>query len=378
MGFVKTDKDPYSKAHLRQIKKTSLKSVTPLGHVFDHYQSEMKSANLFKGMMKDYLQSQDETMAKDIYDIIEIYKTLFRNLELVIQEELNRNTINHREALDVLCAFSISGEATNILLERIFEIIYPSLQERKYTKHDLELIINHFPQEFWQNSLEHGGKRDSFNYMISELLKGEITGADTRELLSFFQAFSRSENFPRELMNKILNEFATLLESNKLDKKQLLEFVEIYTIMIQENGSISSELDSSLLFSIISKNILNNYKSQNFEVSFQQLAMLYWGYMVWGIYPQDSSEVFALEEILNEKLALYIAKYKRFSEAERYTGSEQELEFDENDAKTIIYYYETCESNGFGKNNKQIIKTLQSIIKKYDDRPEKERKWFVW
>ena len=76
-------------------------------------------------------------------------------------------------------------------------------------------------------------------------------------------------------------------------------------------------------------------------------------------------------------LAEYIAKHKPLTEAEMYDGLKQELEFDEKDIDAIRFYYDKYKDQGWLTNYSKIIKLIDSIKKKYDDRPEGERKWFV-
>ncbi|CAI2364914.1 unnamed protein product [Moneuplotes crassus] len=378
IGYVSENKDPLSKAHLRVIKQQSLVATSPIGHAFDHVNDNIRGTYL-RSLVTDFVKTEEETMRKDIYDVLEIYKTLFRNLELVIHEELNRNNVSIRETLDILCAFSISGEASNVLLERIFEMIYPNLYQGKFNKHDLELIINHFPQDFWENSFEHSSKMNSFNGMIAEKLEEEVEGSSNRELLSFFQAFSNLKNFPKALLNKLLNRFVKMIEHNQMTKQELMNFLEIYAIMLQTDPLKAKELDSELLFAIVSKNIEDNFLKKKFKFSLQEIAVLYWIYATCEIYPGTSEgAVKSLENILNPMLDLFIEKYKHLSEEEKYDGIKQEMDLNDKDADLIIFYYKKCQENGIGENASTIIKTIESIKKKYDDRPENERKWFVF
>lgn len=151
--------------------------------------------------------------------------------------------------------------------------------------------------------------------------------------------------------------------------------------MLKDNTNNSLELDSGLLMTIVSKYLGRNYKDRNLEFTFHEVAELYWIFSVCEIYPTDpNSEILKpLETILNDLLALLIIKHKPLSEVERFDGHEQEMEFREEDADVVIFYYENLEQvGGSHHNHKQIINTIESIRKKYDDRPENERKWFVF
>jgi hypothetical protein len=85
-----------------------------------------------------------------------------------------------------------------------------------------------------------------------------------------------------------------------------------------------------------------------------------------------------LENILNGVLAEYIGKYKNLNESEKYDGMKQEIDFEEKDADAIIFYYEKFGGLETLSNGKQVISSLKSLKTKYDDRPENERKWFVF
>jgi hypothetical protein len=206
--------------------------------------------------------------------------SLFKNIELIVHEELNRKQVTHREVLDVMVAFSISGEGTNVLLERIFEIIYPNLVDGEYDRHDLELIISHFPQEFWKDSSIHHGKQKNFNETIANLLLKEIDKSSSRELLSFFQAFSLAPKFPKDLLNRLLNRFATLIEANRLSNIEFMNFIELYALMVKSSsdGSSSAEVDSVLLFKIASEYLDKNYSSGTMKFDLREVAELYWIY----------------------------------------------------------------------------------------------------
>ena len=141
-GYVSKDQDFLSQKHLEKIKNNLDQFATPVGHAINYIEKGLKR-NYLRDILIDYTESMDKTMSKSIYDIIERYRILFINLELFVQEHLNRKNIDHREAIDVLVSFSIAGEGSNLLYERIAEQIEPALKESKYTLHDIELIVNY-------------------------------------------------------------------------------------------------------------------------------------------------------------------------------------------------------------------------------------------
>jgi hypothetical protein len=349
----------------------------PITHVIDHMKEGLK-LNYLRDLIKDYNPGQDDVLRKDIYDVIEVYKTLFRNIEMVIHEELNRGSIDHREILDVLIGFSIAGEATDVLLERILEVIYPNLKEGKYTLHDLELIINHFPQELWVNSPNHKAKATEFNQTIADIILKEVDKFSNRELISFFQAFSNTPRIPRNLLNKMLNRFTNLAKNDSLLKKEFLDFLEIYAIMVKGDPEYLETVNSGLLLSVASEYISKRHKDGSISFDFHDLTELFWIYDACRMLenPAWDSIVAPLEILLNDLLAELVAKYKPLTDREIYEGGRQEMEFDEEDAEAIIHYYETYD-HGALSNQRQVIKTLKSIWKKYDEKPEREKKWFV-
>ncbi|CAI2365135.1 unnamed protein product [Moneuplotes crassus] len=378
MEFGESSTGSPHKAGINKSKGQYFKDSSPIAQMFDHLKDNM-NGTYFKGMLRDYAKGDDNSSKKDIYDVLEIYKTVYKNIELVLHEELDRGSIDSKEILIVLKCFSIAEEGSEVLYERIFEMIYPNLSERKYNKHDLEIILNYFPQDFWSNSMTHSSKMNSFNGLIAESLNGEIDNSSNKELLSFFRAFSSSTNFPPKILNKLLNKFVSLIENSQVNQKELMGFLEIYAMMIQDNPQKSVELNSKLLFSIVSKNIEENYLSNTYDFSFQELAVLYWVYATCEIFPGSSTDaVRTLEKVLNNNMALLITKYKPLSDSDKDSGSGQELEFDENDANAIIYYYEKCQELGTWENAETIIQAIGSIKKKYDDRPDNDGKWFVF
>jgi len=378
-GYITKEEDPISKAHLAQIKKNAFKSATPITQISDHMKEGLK-LNYLKGLIMDYNPGEDEVTSKSIYDILEIYKTLFKNIELVIHEEMNRKNVDEREVLDILVGFSISGEATNVLLERIIEIIYPNLQSGKYTLHDLELIINYFPQELWAESPLHKEKANKFNLMISSIILQEIDKFSNRELLSFFQAFSNSFVFPPKLLNKLLNSLVGKIRQEELTKKEFMDFLEIYALLVSGDHSSAKSIDSHLLMTFASEYIQKKHSKGELNLNFQQVVQLYWVYEQGGILedPTCKKIIKPLEDILNDTLAQLIAKHQPLSEQNIYEGDTQEMELDERDADTMLHYYQTFGQEGSLSNANQVIKTIKSLLKKYDDRPEKERKWFVF
>lgn len=149
----------------------------------------------------------------------------------------------------------------------------------KYDRHDLELIISHFPQDFWRDSSLHSGKQKNFNETIAKLLLEEIENSSTRELLSFFQAFSLTPKFPKELLNRLLNRFATLIESNKLTSGEFMNFIELYALMIKNSNKDSNvEIDSSLIIQISSQYLNKNYSEGLMKFDLREVAELYWIY----------------------------------------------------------------------------------------------------
>ena len=338
-GYVTSNKDFISDKHKKFIRKTKEKVGNPFELAFDWAKDGMKKSYL-KNALKDMSITTQEAHQKDIYDVLEIYNTLFRNLELVVQEELNRNNINHREAIDILVSFSISGECTNILLERVLEIILPRLKESKYTRYDLELIINYFPQTFWMNSRLHNDKQDYFNNTIASIVLKEVDDFSNHELLSFFQAYSQAEKFPPELLNKMLNTIASKIENNMFTKDQFMNFLEIYAIMMN-NDSGANKVDSELLLSIISNFISKNHKDPNYEFTFDDIAELFWIYGWLDAFNSSNLKLTKpLYTILDLKLAEFLEKHKPLTALDYYEGEKQDVEFNVKNAETIKYYLE--------------------------------------
>lgn len=160
--------------------------------------------------MIDYSESMDQTMSKSIYDIIERYRILFLNLDLFVHEHLNRKNFDHREAIDILVSFSIAGEGSNLLYQRIAELIEPALNESKYTLHDIELIINYIPLELWEQTKIHE--------VVPKMMMSEVDKLTIKEQLSFFQAFSAAPKIPKEFFNKLMNKMINEIEKDKMSK----------------------------------------------------------------------------------------------------------------------------------------------------------------
>lgn len=328
------ERDFISKKHLREIKKNVHKYATPITHMFDHIMQGLQ-LNYLKGMIKDYNPGEEEVLAKNIYDVLEVYKVFFQNTEMTLHELMNRKTVDHREALDILTSFSIAGEGTDILYERLTELIEPALKEGKYTIHDIELIINYLPVEIWENS--------KIGELIAKLVIDELDKFSTKDLLSFFQAYSNSQTIHKDLFNKMLNTFAKKIEGDKLTKEELFNFLEIYAIMIYRMNSKRDELNSTALLKIVSKHIDKKYQKQEMDFTLSEIAELYWIYGVIGIFEDPSYKDMArpLEAILDDTLGLYLAKHKPLTAADLYEGLKQELELNELDINAVKFYYET-------------------------------------
>ena len=368
--MFQNNQDILSRKHLERYKANVDYFASPAGHFLNMLEDGLKK-NYLKNYLKDFTSSMDETMSKNIYDIIEHYRILFVNLELYVQEHLNRKTIDHREAIDVLISFSIAGEGTNLLYERISELVIPALKQGKYTFHDIELIVNYMPTEYWEQS--------KIYQLIPQLIINEIDKFNNKEILSFFQAFSYAPQVPKELFNKLINKFIKEVNKDNASKEEIFSFLEIYAIMIDAMRAKADDFDSKLLLGLISKHIYKKYLLKSLQFSLSEIAELYWIYGVLDILESSDckEEVTPLELILNDILTEYIVKHKPLSAEEIYDGVKQELEFDEKNINAIRFYYEKYGDEGALSNSKQIIKTIDSIKKKYDDRPENERKWFV-
>lgn len=274
-GYVSKTQDIFTDKHRKLLKKRAYANATPITLVADHFREGLK-LNYLKDIIKDMSPTTEEITEKDIYDVLEIYRVLFNNLELVVHNELNKGAIDHREIIDVLVSFSISGECSNILNERILEILMPNLKEGKYTLHDLELIINYFPQTFWTESLLHNSGKTQFNETIADLVLPEVEKMSKHNLFSFFQAFSRTPKFPSELLNKMLNQFVELMDQNKLTKSEFIQFLEIFAIMVDNDTVKQNQVDSVLLIKIASEFIATNLGKSEYLFTFDEVTELYW------------------------------------------------------------------------------------------------------
>lgn len=81
-----------------------------------------------------------------------------------------------------------------------------------------------------------------------------------------------------------------------------------------------------------------------------------------------------MHSLLDLVLAEFIAKHKPLSAADYEDGLTQELTLDPRNVDTIMFYLEKDTS----ENHKHRIKLMKKLAKMYDDRPENERKWFVF
>ena len=143
-GYSSRNETPMSNKHKNALNNNGV-SENPFTHVAQHFQENLNINNI-KGMFKDYVQSMDDENAKTIYEVIEQYKILFLNLELYIQQYYERNDINHKEALEIIIAFSIAQEGTVSLIKNIANVVKIGLKNKNYTiflKFDFNKYVNY-------------------------------------------------------------------------------------------------------------------------------------------------------------------------------------------------------------------------------------------
>ena len=65
---------------------------------------------------------------------------------------INGKRLNPKQALDVLCSYSIAEEGTNTLYVSLIEqLAQRDAYEQPYTIVELEMILNYFPHAVWQD-----------------------------------------------------------------------------------------------------------------------------------------------------------------------------------------------------------------------------------
>ena len=209
--------------------------------------------------------------------------------------------------------------------------------------------------------------------MAPNLIIDEIDKFTTKDILSFLKAFTRAPKIPKDLFNKLLNKFVRDIELNMVQKDDLIEFIETYALIVDEMKE--QQLDTKLLLSFISKHIHKMYSSKIYKFSLSELTKIYWVYGALDVFSDESSSelVKPLEIILNDLLSVLIAKYKPLST----DGERKDLGINNKDINVIKHYYQKYGNNGWLTNSDQIVRLIDTIVMKYDEKSEQKKKWFA-
>ena len=105
-----------------------------------------------KGWVTDYDDEQEDKLKNGIYEVTSMYIQLYQNLEIRVIDMINGKRMNPKQALDVLCSYSIAEEGTNTLYVSLIEqIALRDPYTEPYTIVELEMILNYFPHAIWQD-----------------------------------------------------------------------------------------------------------------------------------------------------------------------------------------------------------------------------------
>ena len=84
--------------------------------------------------------------------MLQIYIQLYQNLQIRILDLLNAGKLDSQQALDVLVSYAIAEEGTNTLYLGLIDLIARrNFLEQPYTLSEIEMILNFFPHDVWQN-----------------------------------------------------------------------------------------------------------------------------------------------------------------------------------------------------------------------------------
>lgn len=207
-----------------------------------------------------------ENIDENIDDLLGLYSTLFKNLELKIVDDIanGRTAYNHKEAVILIKSFSCAQEGSNMLYELLMRKIIKNFDE--LTLSEIEIVLNYLPHELYNNKqinvdseekyVEMGRTKsvsEFYNNVYDKVIKN-IPKADNQLFLSLCQGCFRIKFVDIDVIGAFLLNF----------DERLANFEEYY------NRKYSSDNCQETVKKEASESVLDNEK-KNFIFSFLQI-----------------------------------------------------------------------------------------------------------
>lgn len=338
--------------------------------------------NLFSKLFKmsDKFSNREDT-SENIDDLLGLYMTLFRNIELKITDDIANGRVpyNHSECVTFIKSFSIAQEGTNMLFELLMRKVIKHFNE--LTLPELECILNYLPHELYNNKefnvdseekyVETGRTKsvsEFYENSYNKVLQG-ITEVSNELFLNLFQGCLKIKfvdievigSFLLEFDNRVASYYDNLKEVNPKEnksqdiKKFVLDFMQILTYFIRND--IEEIFLGSIDYDILWKSLYDSFLISNLnKFNLKEISTLFWTMYHFKSITNDKIKFF--EKRIEEILQAYLKDPKSNIDDmgyETHLRYYDNYDIDEYDVEAIKFFIET---------NKEYKGDLINILKK--------------
>jgi hypothetical protein len=397
----------FSKKHEEEyLRLTAPKDI--FGQFALHVKKNM-NLNLISKIFKisEKFSNKENTM-ENIDDLLGLYNTLFRNIELKIIDDIGNGRVsyNYKECVIFIKSFSIAQEGTNMFFELLMRKVVKHFND--LTLSELECVLNYLPHELYNNKefkvdLDLDSNPDSkskekyvetgrtksvsefYENSYKKIIEG-ITEVSDELFLNLFQGCLKIKFVDIEVIGSFLLEFDNRIskhnddskyrdkdndkdnykeikenkDKNKDIKKFVFDFLQILTYFIRND--IDEIFLESIDYNILWKSIYDTFLIKNLnEFKLKEISTLFW--TMYHFKSITNDKIIFFEKRIKEILQGYLNDPKSNIDNMGYESHLRyydNYDIDEYDVDAIKFFIETNNSYK-GDLIKILKKTLESI-----------------